>query len=59
MQGLTGNLHITNDGIIVHDMIWAVFRDGIPKLLDRNSGYQGRYDDWQQTPPARSAPVDR
>ena len=59
MQGLTGNLHITNDGIIVHDMIWAAFRDGIPKLLDRNSGYQGRYDDWQQTPPARSAPVDR
>ena len=59
MQGLTGNLHITDDGVIEHDMIWAVFRNGTPKLLDRNTGYQGRYDEWKHTSPARAAPAAR
>jgi outer membrane PBP1 activator LpoA protein len=59
LQGLTGNLHITDDGIVEHDMIWAEFQNGTPKLLDRNSGYQGRYDEWKYKSPARAAPAAR
>ena len=59
LQGLSGNLHIEDDGTIEYDMIWAVFRDGSPALLDRNSGYQGRYDDRKFTPAPRRAPAER
>lgn len=59
MQGLTGNLHITDNGVIEHDMIWAEFRNGTPKLLDRNTGYQGRYDEWKYKNPTRAAPATR
>jgi hypothetical protein len=58
-QGLTGNLHISRDGDIEHDLVWAVFRKGIPRLLDRNSGYQGRYDEHTLTPPPATPPATR
>jgi len=43
LQGVSGRIHGATGGELQRELLWAVFRDGRPTLMEGSDGYQGRF----------------